>query len=88
MFCYIGADAIISTILVAVPKKFLTRSLASSSLQLVAANPSPAASKSALGYKDFNIVRARLDAFNMMVCTASRDRVSRESSCSGPHQSF
>jgi hypothetical protein len=70
---------IISIIRVAVSRNPWTRSMASSSIH-VTVNPSPAAPKSVLGYKDFRIPRVRLDAFLMLERMISRDQVGSMSS--------
>jgi hypothetical protein len=58
---------------VTVFKKLWTKSAVSSSVH-VGANPLPAASNSALGYRDFKILSVRLDAFLMLKVMTSRDQ--------------
>jgi hypothetical protein len=55
---------------VTVSRKLQTNSLASSSVH-VGVKPSPVAPRSALGYKDFNVPRVKLDALRMLECITS-----------------
>jgi hypothetical protein len=63
-------------------RKLRTSSLASSLVQFVA-NASPTTPRSTLGYRDFKILRVRLDALSMFECITYRDQVGSRSSISG-----
>jgi hypothetical protein len=52
-------------------------SFKASSLVQVVVKPSPAASKSARGYRDFRMPRVRLVNYRMFVRMISQDRLSR-----------